>query len=506
MFSFSLINQHILSLMIWIPILSGGLLLLANKSTHLNIVRGIAIAVATLLCVLSIPLALHFHVYAQHLQFVEIHAWIPLIHAQYALGIDGISLLFILLTTYATLIVIIAACSNITEKVAQYMAIFLISEGLTIGVFSASDALLFYTFWEAAIIPMTIGIGVWGGVNRARAAIKFFLFTFLGSIFLLLAILYLAGRNGNFDIAQFLNLHLTPTEQWFIFIAFWLGFAVKIPMWPVHTWLPDAHTEAPAGGSIILAALMLKMGAYGFVRFTLPMLPYIHDTLDWTLIALSLIAIVYVGIIAISQTDVKRLIAYSSISHMGLVTLGLFIIFELLKLPHGQANAAFAIEGSIFQMIAHAFSSGGMFLAIGYIGRRMGTYDYRQFGGLAFKMPILAVFFMLFCLANIGLPGTSGFVGEFMILLATFKVSIWLTIIAGLTLILAPAYTLYMYKNVFFGKITNHKINDIQDLTRNETFVLILLAVPVILFGVYPEPILHLAQSTSSHVIYAILN
>jgi NADH-quinone oxidoreductase subunit M len=440
------------------------------------------------------------------MQFTENVPWLPLINANYALGIDGISLLFILLTNFATIIVILAGWNAINTKVSQYMAIFLVNCGISNGLFSATDTLVFYLFWEASLIPMTLGIGMWGGANKAQAAIKFFLYTFFGSIFLLVALLYLHMRTDSFMINDYLNLSFTNTEQWLLFLAFWIAFAVKIPMWPVHSWLPDAHTEAPAGGSVILAALMLKMGAYGFIRFALPIIPEIHDAVDWLLIGLSLVAIVYVALVAIPQKDPKRLIAYSSISHMGLVTLGIFSVFLIANNTGGFEQSRLAIEGAVFQMIAHAFSSGGLFIGIGYLYLRMKSQDANDYGGVAYKMPVFASFFMLFAMANVGLPGTSGFVGEFMIILAVFKAQPWLAVVAALTVILAPAYTLWMYKKVFFGQVTSSKVENLTDIQGMEILVFVLLAIPTVFFGVYPEPIIELSQSASNIFVQSLLN
>ena len=500
------LGSYILSLVIWVPII-GGFVVLATKNddTKSEVARWKGLLFALLTLALCIPLYLGFDINNPQMQYVEQISWIPLLNAHYALGIDGISLAFIMLTSFTTVIVILAAWRTITYKVAQYMSIFLLTCGITNGVFAATDTLLFYVFWEAALIPMTLGIGIWGSAYKARAAIKFFLFTFFGSVFLLVALIYFYCMTGSWSVSQMYQHELTEAAKWWLFGAFWIAFAVKIPMWPVHTWLPDAHTEAPAGGSVVLAALMLKLGAYGFIRFALPVLPQIHATLDWLLIAVSLISIVYVGFASIAQKDAKRLIAYSSISHMGIVTLGIFAVFMILEKTGAHLDAELAIEGAVFQMIAHAFSSGGMFIGIGYLYSRVNSRQIADYGGVAKSMPIFASFFMLFAMANVGLPGTSGFVGEFLVILAVFKADPWLALLAGLTLIIAPGYTLLMYKRVFFGEATNPKVQQARDLTPLEITVFTLLAVPVIFFGVYPEPILNLAQATSNIFVHSVL-
>ena len=499
------LGHYILSLVIWLPIAGGFVVLAARGDENANAARWIALIFSLFTLLICIPLYLGFNIHDANMQFVENIPWLPLINANYALGVDGISLLFIMLTSFTTLVIILAAWHSVNTKVAQYMSIFLITCGVCNGVFAATDSLIFYIFWEASLIPMTLGIGIWGGANRARAAIKFFLFTFFGSVFLLVAILYFYARTDSFVISKIYTLVFSEKEQWWLFIAFFLAFAVKIPMWPLHTWLPDAHTEAPAGGSVILAALMLKMGAYGFLRFALPIIPEIHQSLDWLLIGMSLMAIIYVGMVAVVQKDAKRLIAYSSISHMGLVTLAMFSVFMILSQKGGALDAELAVQGAMFQMIAHAFSSGGLFIGIGYLYSRMQTRQISDFRGVASKMPIFAAFFMLFAMANVGLPGTSGFVGEFMIILAVFKASPWLALLAGLTIVIAPAYTLWMYKEVFFGKVQSKRVSMLKDIQGMEIFVFTLLALPTIIFGVYPQPIIELSQAASNGVIQALI-
>ncbi len=499
------LDHYILSLVIWLPIVGGFIVLAARGDENAGAARWIALIFSVMTFLVSVVIYVGFDVHNGNMQFVENIPWLPLINANYALGIDGISLLFILLTTFTTVVIVLAAWGSVKSKVAQYMSIFLITCGVCNGVFAATDSMVFYLFWEASLIPMTLGIGIWGGAKRSQAAIKFFIFTFFGSIFLLVAILYFYTRTDSFVISKIYTLIFTEKEQWWLFIAFFLAFAVKIPMWPLHTWLPDAHTEAPAGGSVILAALMLKMGAYGFLRFALPIIPDIHASLDWLLIGLSLVGIIYIGMVAIVQKDAKRLIAYSSISHMGLVTLGMFSVFMILSKTGSTVDAELAIQGAVFQMIAHAFSSGGLFIGIGFLYMRMQTRMIDDFSGVASKMPIFAAFFMLFAMANVGLPGTSGFVGEFMIILAVFKASPWLALLAGLTIIIAPAYTLLMYKKVFFGKVKSEKVAILKDISGMEIFVFSLLALPTILFGVYPEPIIELSQAASNGFIQALI-
>ncbi|WP_119343658.1 complex I subunit 4 family protein [Facilibium subflavum] len=528
------ITHYLLSLLIWVPII-GGFLVLAAKSPdgRKEAARWSALAVAVLTLLLCIPLYMDFNPASAQMQFVEKVRWFSLFGnndaVYYALGVDGFSVLFIILTCFTNLVIVLAAWNSITVRLRQYMAIFLITTGLTNGVFAAQDTMLFYFFWEALLIPTTLGIGIWGGKKKAYAAIKYFLYTFAGSIFLLIAFLYIQHQvtqlpttdlvdSGTFSIVNFIHwatqisptgtlVNITLTAQWLLFGAFFLAFAVKIPMWPFHSWLPDAHSEAPAGGSVILAALMLKLGAYGFLRFVLPLIPTITATLDWFLIIISLIAIVYVGIVAMAQTDFKRLIAYSSISHMGLVTLGMFSIFLLVKSSPehalGLADAQLAVQGAVFQMIAHAFSSGGMFIGCGYLYLRIQSRNIADFQGVARSMPVFAAFFMLFSLANVGLPGTSGFVGEFLIVLAVFKYAPWVALLAGLTLIIAPAYTLWMYKRVFFGKVVSNSIANLKDISGLEVLVFVLLAIPTVFFGFYPEPILQVSSAASTYVIHA---
>jgi NADH-quinone oxidoreductase subunit M len=426
-----------------------------------------------------LPLYFGFDTRATAMQFVERHAWIPAFNIEYYLGVDGISMLLILLTSFSTAIVVIAGWRVIEERVAQYMAAFLIMEGVMIGVFAALDAILFYVFWEAMLIPMFIIIGMWGGSNRVYATVKFFLYTLLGSVLMLVAFIYLYHRAGqSFDIFKFYAVRLDLTEQILIFCAFFTAFAVKVPMWPVHTWLPDAHVEAPTGGSVILAALMLKMGAYGFLRFSLPILPDASHELAWIMIALSLIAIVYIGLVALVQDDMKKLIAYSSIAHMGFVTLGLFIF-----------NAQ-GVEGAIIQMISHGFVSGALFLCVGVLYDRLHSRMIADYGGVAARMPVFAAFMMLFAMANSGLPGTSGFVGEFLVIVGAFQANIGYALLAGTTLVFGAAYSLWMYKRVIFGAVANDKVAVLDDVDAREILFLSLLAAAVLAMGVWPNPFL----------------
>jgi len=448
-----LFQGYLLSLLIWVPIL-GAIVVLAmgQNDSRVCLIRTVALIFSILTLLLCWPLLQGFNPNDWHLQFVENRVWIPEWHLAYSLGVDGISVLFILLTCFTNLIIILAACRNPKVKLSQFMAIFLMATGIMNGVFVSTEAVLFYFFWEASMIPMYLGIGIWGGKDRAYAALKFFLFTFGGSIFMLIAFIYLETKTGNFLISSFQNLSLSKAEEDWIFLAFLAAFAVKIPMWPVHTWLPNAHAEAPSGGSVILAALMLKMGAYGFIRFSLPITPNVSNAMDWLIIILALIAIVYVGIASIAQKDLKQLIAYSSISHMGIVTLGIFMVFMIIGQTHNRLEAMVSIQGAVFQMIAHAFSSGALFIGVGFIIDRYKSRLIKDYQGLVHAMPIFAAFYMLFAMANVGLPGTTGFVGEFLVLLSAFKANFWIAFVAGLTLIISPAYTLWMYKRVLFGE------------------------------------------------------
>jgi len=455
----------ILSFTIWLPII-GGVLVLASGDKVANATRWTALTVAILTFIASLPLYSSFDPSSADMQFVERASWIALFNIDYYLGVDGISMPLIILTTFLTVFVIIAGWEVIQYKPASYMAAFLIMEGVMVGVFSALDAMLFYAFWEAMLIPMFLIIGVWGGPNRVYATLKFFLFTFFGSVFMLVALIYMYFQAGTFDILAFHDLKLGLTEQILIFIAFFLAFAVKVPMWPVHTWLPDAHVEAPTGGSVILAAIMLKVGGYGFLRFSLPITPDASSELDWLIITLSLIAVVYIGFVALVQQDMKKLIAYSSIAHMGFVTLGFFIVFMITANPDVTSGAALGMEGGMVQMVSHGFISAAMFLCVGVLYDRVHSRQIADYGGVVHTMPIFAGFMLFFAMANAGLPGTSGFVGEFMVILASFRADFWFAFLAATTLIIGAAYTLWMVKRVMFGEVANDKVAALEDINN----------------------------------------
>jgi NADH-quinone oxidoreductase subunit M len=493
----------ILSLLTWLPI-AGGLLVLAFGDKRIQAGRWLALITSLAVFVGSLPLWAQFDSAQYAFQFVERVPWIPAFHASYYLGVDGISLPLIVLTAFITVPVIIAAWTVIEQRPAQYYAAFLIMEGLMIGVFSALDGLLFYFFWEAMLIPMFLIIGVWGGPRRVYATIKFFLYTFLGSIFMLVALIYMLLKTGDFSIAAFHELPLTATEQMWIFFAFLAAFAVKIPMFPVHTWLPDAHVEAPTGGSVVLAAIMLKMGGYGFLRFALPITPDASREFDWLLIGLSLIAVVYIGFVALVQTDMKKLIAYSSIAHMGFVTLGSFIAFDIYNNTGSFEGAGMGIDGAMIQMVSHGLISGAMFLCVGVMYDRVHSREISAYGGVINTMPKFAAFFVLFSLANSGLPGTSGFVGEFLVILASFKANFWYAFLAGLTLILGAAYTLWLVKRVIFGAVANHHVAELKDLNYREFIILAVLAVAVLALGLWPAPLTEVMQATVQHLVQQI--
>ena len=485
--------DHALSLAIWLPIVGGVVVLFTGGDAHAALARRISLLVALAAFAATLPLYFGFNARSAAMQFEEHRPWVEAFHINYHLGIDGISLLFILLTSFTTLLVVIAGWQVIQQKVAQYMAAFLFMEGLMIGVFSAVDAILFYVFWEAMLIPMFVIIGVWGGPNRVYATMKFFLYTLLGSVLMLVALLYMYLTGGHsFDIPALHALKLGMNEQVLIFIAFFLAFAVKVPMWPVHTWLPDAHVEAPTGGSVVLAAIMLKMGAYGFLRFSLPILPDASHKLAGLMIALSLIAIVYIGLVALVQQDMKKLIAYSSIAHMGFVTLGFFVF-----------NAQ-GVEGGIIQMVSHGFVSGALFLCVGVLYDRMHSRMINDYGGVANRMPVFAAFMMLFAMANAGLPGTSGFVGEFLVILGSFQVNPWYAFLAATTLISGAAYTLWMYKRVIFGEVANDAVAALKDVSAREMLFLALLALPVLVMGLWPYPFLHVMHASVEHLLQQV--
>ncbi len=480
----------LLSLAIWLPIVGGVAVLATGGDRNATIARRLGLLVALAALAVTLPLYTGLDARNPAMQFVELRDWIPTLNIRYHLGVDGISVLLILLTSFSTVLVVIAGWRVIQERVAQYLAAFLIMEGLMIGVFAALDTLLFYVFWEAMLIPMFVIIGMWGGPNRVYATMKFFLYTLLGSVLMLVALIYLYFKAGSsFDLQSFYALKLDLAEQVLIFFAFLLAFAVKVPMWPVHTWLPDAHTEAPTGGSVILAAIMLKMGAYGFVRFSLPILPDAAHALAGFMIALSLIAIVYIGLVALVQEDMKKLIAYSSIAHMGFVTLGFFLF-----------NAQGA-EGALIQMISHGFVSGALFLCVGVLYDRMHSRLIQDYGGVVNRMPVFASFMMLFAMANAGLPGTSGFVGEFLVILGALQVNFWYALLAATTLVFGAAYTLWLYKRVIFGAVAHPRLATLADVDRRETLFLALLALAVLALGLWPAPFLDLLHAPVEHLL-----
>ena len=473
-----------LSAAIWIPILTGMFLLSFGNDRNPGIVRGVSLAGALAGLLATVPLYTRFDTASAKMQFVEQMPWIERFGVSYHLGVDGISVWFVLLTAFITVIVVIAGWRVIEERVAGYMASFLILSGLMIGVFSALDGLLFYVFFEATLIPMYIIIGIWGGPNRVYAAFKFFLYTLLGSLLTLVAIIYLYTKSGSFSILDWHALPLSMSEQIPIFLAFLLAFAVKVPMWPVHTWLPDAHVEAPTGGSVVLAAIMLKLGAYGFLRLSLPIAPDASHHFSGVMITLSLVAVVYIGLVAMVQTDMKKLVAYSSIAHMGFVTLGFFIFNQM------------GMQGGLVQMISHGFISGAMFLCIGVLYDRMHSRRISDYGGVANTMPKFAALFMFFAMANSGLPATSGFVGEFMVILGAVQFNFWVGLISATTLILGAAYSLWMYKRVVFGAIANDQVRALKDIDAREMLMLSLLAIAVLVMGLWPRPVTDVSEAS----------
>ncbi|MDP2241328.1 MAG: NADH-quinone oxidoreductase subunit M [Burkholderiales bacterium] len=484
----------LLSLAIWIPMVAGVIVLATGSDRNAGLARVLALVGALLGFLVTLPLYIGFNPLAGGFQFVELSPWIETFNVNYHLGIDGISLLLILLNSFTTVLVVIAGWQVIQSRVAQYMASFLFLSAFMNGVFSALDALLFYVFFEATLIPMFIIIGVWGGPKRVYAALKFFLYTLLGSLLSLVALIYLYNvSGGSFSLLEFYRLPLALPAQILIFLAFFVAFAVKVPMWPVHTWLPDAHVEAPTGGSVVLAAIMLKLGGYGFLRLSLPIVPDASLELAGFVIALSLIAVVYIGLVALVQSDMKKLIAYSSIAHMGFVTLGIFIFNS-----HGM-------EGAIIQMISHGFISGALFLCVGVLYDRLHSRQIADYGGVANTMPVFAALFMLFAMANSGLPGTSGFVGEFLVILGAVKVNFWYAFAAATTLIFGAAYTLWMYKRVIFGAVANPKVAGLSDINLREFMVLALLAVPVLVMGLWPDPFAEVLHTSVNELLTHVM-
>jgi NADH-quinone oxidoreductase subunit M len=498
-----MLSAHLLSWLIWLPIVGGFVVLALGHRTTLA--KWASLTVSALALLLSIPLWSWFKTGTAQMQFVERAPWISTIHAEFYIGVDGISMPLILLTTFTTVLIVIASWQNVEKRVAQYMAAFLILEGLMIGVFAALDGVLFYVFWEAMLLPMFIIIGVWGGPRRVYATIKFFLYTFIGSLLMLVALIYLYLKSGSYELAVFQRMPLTLTEQTLIFLAFFAAFAVKVPMFPVHTWLPDAHVEAPTGGSVVLAAIMLKMGGYGFLRFSLPIAPDASRELDWLIIALSLIAVVYIGFVALAQRDMKKLIAYSSIAHMGFVTLGMFIGFQIVAHTGKTTGIALGLDGAVVQMLSHGLVSGAMFLCVGVLYDRVHSREISAYGGVVNPMPKFAAFMVLFALANSGLPGTSGFVGEFLVILAAFKANVWYAFLAGTTLVLGAAYTLWLVKRVIFGEVANEKVAALKDLNGREFLVLGLLAIGVLLVGLWPAPLLDVMRASTQHLAEQLL-
>ncbi|CAC9543467.1 NADH-ubiquinone oxidoreductase chain M (EC 1.6.5.3) [uncultured Gammaproteobacteria bacterium] len=492
-------DNSLLSLLIWLPIFAGVLVILIGNE-RANTARWISVAVSILVFIISLSLYTEFDSNTHLMQFEEKASWISQFNIYYHLGVDGISMPLIILTTFSTILVLIAGWEVIKTRPAHYMAAFLMMEGLIIGVFSSLDAILFYAFWEASLIPMLLIIGVWGGNNRVYAAIKFFLYTFLGSVFMLVSLIYMYNKGGSFSILDMHNLSLTAAEQAWIFWAFFMAFAVKVPMFPVHTWLPDAHVQAPTGGSVILAAIMLKMGGYGFFRFSLPITPDASYQFSEVVIILSLIAIVYIGFVALVQRDMKKLIAYSSISHMGFVTLGVFALFLAYK-PGAAEAALLGLEGAMVQMISHGFISAAMFLVVGVLYDRLHSREISTYGGVINSMPKFTGFAVLFAMANAGLPGTSGFVGEFMVILGAVQANIWYGVLAGSTLIVGAAYTLWMVKRVFWGAITNPAVETLSDINAREFGILAVLAIAVIAMGLYPQPVIEVIHVTIEHLL-----
>lgn len=490
----------LLSLLIWFPVVSA-FFILAVAARNEGLAKSVALIVTICNLALSIPLWTQFDSSTASMQFVELVPWISTFNINYHLGVDGIAMPLIVLTTFISVLTVLSTWKVINKNVHQFMAAFLLLEAMMIGVFAAQDAILFYIFFEAMLIPMFLIIGIWGGPNRVYATVKFFIYTFFGSVFMLIALIYLYSQIGSFALADLANMKLSLTEQSWVFFAFLLAFAVKIPMFPVHTWLPDAHVEAPTAGSVVLAAIMLKIGGYGFLRFSLPITPDASSEFAWLLITMSLIAIVYIGLIAMVQKDMKKLIAYSSISHMGFVTLGIFTVFMLID---GNNDSNMALEGAMVQMISHGFISAALFLCVGVLYDRMHTRMIKDYGGVINTMPWFGAFFVFFAMANAGLPGTSGFVGEFMVILSSFQANFWYAFLAALTLIFGAAYSLWMVKRVVFGEVKSEAVSILKDVNSREYFILAVLAVFVIALGVYPEPLIEVMRVSVENLIQHI--
>lgn len=491
----------ILSILIWLPIAGGIAILFLTSEQRVSQAKQVALGTSVLTFLASVPLMAGFNSATADMQFVEMLPWIRRFGAYYHLGVDGISMPLIVLTAFLTPLVVIAGWEVIKIKPAQYFASFLLLEGMMIGVFAALDALLFYVFWEAMLVPMFIIIGVWGGERRIYATVKFFLYTFLGSVFMLVALIYMYLKQGDYSIEAFHLLPLSMREQVLIFFAFLVAFAVKVPMWPVHTWLPDAHVEAPTGGSVILAAILLKMGGYGFIRFSLPIAPDASESLAWLMILLSLIAIIYIAFVALAQSDMKKLIAYSSVAHMGFVTLGFFVIFGALTNAPASDGAELALQGGMVQMISHGLISGALFLCVGVLYDRLHSREISAYGGVVNTMPKFAALAVLFALANAGLPGTSGFVGEFFVIIGSFHANFWLAFLAATILVLGAAYTLWMVKRVIFGDVANEGVASLSDVGSREFFILAVLAAAVLLLGVWPAPLVDAMGETLRHLL-----
>jgi NADH-quinone oxidoreductase subunit M len=492
--------NHLLSLLIWLPIAGAVPVLLAGSSRP-NTARWLSLLMAVLTFVVSLFLIPQYNADTGGMQLAESHMWIAALNVHYGLAVDGISVALILLTTLVGILVIVGAWEVIQDKPHQYMAAMLVLEGLMIGVFCATDALLFYVFFEAMLIPMFILIGIWGGPRRVYATLKFFIYTFLGSIFMLIGLIYLYLKAGTFDLHTLATLPLTLKEQSWLFFAFLIAFAVKVPMVPVHTWLPDAHVEAPTGGSVVLAAVMLKIGGYGFLRFSLPIVPDASAHFAWLVILLSLIAVVYIGYVALVQEDMKKLVAYSSVAHMGFVTLGIFIGFMLVRDSGNTDAARLGMQGAMVQMISHGFVSGAMFSCIGVLYDRMHTRSIKDYGGVINVMPWFGFFYVLFAMANCGLPGTSGFVGEFMVILSSFSANPWIALFAAFTLIIGAAYTLWLVKRVLWGEVTNSHVAEMTDINGRETLVLGVFAAMTLFVGIWPQPLTHLMDSSVTQLV-----